>query len=485
MAILLFSCENENDVAIDFSDPIDVASGNTTIEVNNFTSFADISKGVVQRQWILPESTSILNSDGKDPSELDLIHLQFDAVGKYDVQLICEFLDPTVSLDTVFSVNVLDTITAAIEVKEIVSDYIEQTEDQIIMYENGAITFEDVSTGSPNRRTWSFPGGSPLQAGDISIEEDALVKNIIVSYQTIGVYDVELTSWRQFPDGEPSKVILKDFVKIIENIDPPTIQSIGETKEGVILLNYDFPLQHSDALTAHFTLTVNGSEAALAEVRLSELNPNTVEIIPVSKTPKDAVATLTYDGASDLRKENDVLVAAFNDQLITNYTPPNIADDTIYGFEDGGAGWTQSWQWDNLGLISFITDKAATGTYSMKMEATTDAKCRAYSRNANENELPNFQLEAGKNYTIEFKIWIDPSYTDTAITPALVSYSDWGQVGFWTSVVGLERGTWITINKELVKTISPSETGIYFMSFLFGKKGIVYIDDVKVYEVED
>ena len=47
------------------------------------------------------------------------------------------------------------------------------------------------------------------------------------------------------------------------------------------------------------------------------------------------------------------------------------------------------------------------------MEVDSDKKVRAYSRkNPNKGKLTgNFDLVAGKSITIEYKVWIDPSFT--------------------------------------------------------------------------
>ena len=51
-------------------------------------------------------------------------------------------------------------------------------------------------------------------------------------------------------------------------------------------------------------------------------------------------------------------------------------------------------------------------------------------------------------------------------------------------IEGLERGKWITINKELVKVWTVPATAEYFLSFRFNKKGVIYIDDVRIFEPE-
>ena len=42
----------------------------------------------------------------------------------------------------------------------------------------------------------------------------------------------------------------------------------------------------------------------------------------------------------------------------------------------------------------------------------------------------------------------------------------------------------ITINKELSKVWTVPVTAEYFLSFRFNKKGVIYIDDVRIFEPE-
>jgi len=375
--ITIIACQKDNEIPEhnNFSDAL-ATSGDKRIQRDDFASFADLSKGVTNRTWTIPESASIVNLEGRDPSEIEIIRVQFDELGQFEVNLKDEFMDSSVQLDTTFNVTVLDYIQTNFD-----GCFYEETPTQITMYEGGTITFQDVSQGSPNRRKWTFPGGDPSSAGGISIEEDDDVSTISVTYQTIGTYDVELISWRQYPEGIADTLRLQNYINVTENIGPI-----------------------------------------------------------------------------------------------------NIAAPCIYGFEDGGIGWENptAWDWDNQGAITYLSDNPATGQYSMKMEATSDARCRAFS-NASGSL---FDLDSEKSYTIEFKVWIDTNYTDTNIFPEVFKSGQWAGEGFWTSVNDLPRGEWVTVNKEAVKIWSPNESGQYFFSFRFQKIGVVYIDDIKIYEVE-
>jgi PBP1b-binding outer membrane lipoprotein LpoB len=480
IALVVVACQKDDAIPEynNFSDAL-ATSGDKRIQRSDFASFADLSKGVVDRLWTIPESASITNLDGRDPSQVELIQVQFDEPGQFEVNLKDEFINSAVVLDTTFNITVLDYIQTNFDVVSIDASFHEETPTQITMYEGSTITFQDVSQGSPNRRKWTFPGGDPSSAGGISIEEDDDVSSISVTYPTIGTYDVELISWRQYPEGIADTLRLQNYINVTENLEPPTIMSIIEDVEGVIDLKYNLPLQSSNDLTNHFEVLVDGSSVGVQNVSLDPNDNKIVKIIPLVNPNILSTASISYSGNGDLARTNDVPVAAFSNEVVTLHS---IANPEIYGFEDGGIGWENptAWDWDNEGAITYPSDNPATGQYSMKMETTANARCRAFS-NA---PASLFDLDSEKSYTIEFKVWIDTNYTDTNIFPEVFKSGQWAGEGFWTSVANLPRGEWITINKEAVKIWSPDVSGQYFFSFRFQKTGVVYIDDVKIYEVE-
>lgn len=477
--IVIISCQKDDSIPEynSFSDAL-ATSGDERIQRYDFASFADLSKGVTHRTWTIPESASIINLDGRDPSQVELIKVQFDEPGQFEVNLKDEFINSAVVLDTTFNVTVLDYVQTNFDVISVDSSFYEETPTQITMYEGGTITFQDISLGSPNRRKWTFQGGDPSSAGGISIEEDDDVSTISVTYPTIGTYDVELISWRQYPEGAADTLRLQNYISVTENLEPPTIMSIIEDVEGVIDLKYNLPLQSSDDLSNNFTYTIDGDNVEITSVVIDSNDNRVVKITPGVNPNLLSSATLSYNGNGDLARTNGVLVPAFSNEVVTLHS---IANPDIYGFEDGGIGWENpnAWDWDNQGTITYVSDNSATGQYSMKMEATTNNRCRAFS-NASGSL---FDLDSEKSYTIEFKVWIDTNYTDTNIFPEVFKSGQWAGEGFWTSVVSLPRGEWVTVNKEAVKIWSPAESGQYFFSFRFQKIGVIYIDDIKIYEV--
>ena len=481
--VSIIACEKEDsgDKYNNFSDPVATASGDMTIQRGDFTSFADLSKGVTKRTWTLPETASIINLEGRDPSEMEIIHVQFDTPGEFEVNLKNEFKDSSVKLDETFNVTVFDYIQTNFEVVSIDASFYEETPTQIDMYEGGTINFKDTSLGNPNRRKWLFPGGDPSSAGGISVDDDKDFKNIAVSYPTIGTYDVSLVSWRQYPEGSKDTLHLKDYINVIENIDPPTLTQITESDAGVLHLNYNLPLKLTADLIPHLTLTVDGIKTDILSAAINVDDNRIVDITTTENIKSTSVATLSYDNSQGvLVRVNDVVADSFTDQPVNLFVPLNLANSSIYGFEDGGAGWMAAS--DNVGEISFTDQKAASGNYSMRMEATADGK---WTRSWSWKEGSEFALKAGQKVTIEFKIWIDPSYTDGSIGPWITgTEAPYPGTQFWTGMSGLPRGEWITINKETAKVWTVTADGDYFIAFRFQKKGVIYIDDVKVFVPE-
>jgi hypothetical protein len=494
------SCEKDYDTpeANQFSDAVAVASGNKRIERGNVSSFADLSKGVTSRSWTIPASATITNMNGQTSdfinlgsakkysgTNLDLIHVRFDEPGNHEVNLKADFEVDSIMLDTTFNVTILDHIQTKLEILSIDSGFSEIKPDQITMYEGGTINFKDASLGTPNRRKWTLPGGEPSSAGGINIDKDELVKNISVSYPTIGTYDLTLVSWRQYPMGVKDTLHLKDYVNVVENIDPPSIKNISENESGVIHLIYDLPLKLTSDIVSNLALTVDGTAASIASATLNADDNRIVDITPSVNILNNQSAKLSYDGNGGLMRINDIMAPAFTDQIINLFLPQNLAGDEVFGFEDGGAGWSPPWAWDSKGTTSFPDDFAASGTYSLRMEVNTDAKVRAYSKkNVSKGKLTGeFNLEAGQNITLEYKVWIDPSFTSPGLQVELFRSSKWGaSVGFYSDVSSLPRGEWVTISLQGVKSWEVSHTEGYWMSIRYGTKGVIYIDDIKVYE---
>ena len=132
IALVVVACQKDDAIPEynNFSDAL-ATSGDKRIQRDDFASFADLSKGVTNRTWTIPESASIVNLEGRDPSEIEIIRVQFDELGQFEVNLKDEFMDSSVQLDTTFNVTVLDYVQTNFDVISIDSDFYEETPTQI------------------------------------------------------------------------------------------------------------------------------------------------------------------------------------------------------------------------------------------------------------------------------------------------------------------------------------------------------------------
>jgi len=63
LALGIFACKKEYiaPASTDFSDPAVSSSGTKTLEQGDTTSFVDLSKGVTNRTWAIPNGPNIIN----------------------------------------------------------------------------------------------------------------------------------------------------------------------------------------------------------------------------------------------------------------------------------------------------------------------------------------------------------------------------------------------------------------------------------------
>ncbi|MEM6344399.1 MAG: hypothetical protein AAF927_10990 [Bacteroidota bacterium] len=484
----------------DFSDAVAGASGENRIERGNSTSFIDISQGVVNRTWEIPESASIVNLEGKEPAELDIVFVQFDEPGLQTVRLISEFKDSNVKLDTTFEVTVLDYVDASIDVVNIDAGFFEETPTQIEMYEGGIITFADSSAGAPNRRQWFFEGADPAKAGGIDVTEDGLVQSIAVQYPEIGIYDVTLISWRQFPTGEPDTIVLEDYVNVIKNIDPPSIVNITEDEAGIIHLNYNLAMKMSGDLIPNFSLMVDDTMMTITEISINPADNRVIDITPAMDIDHISKVELSYDGNGDLSRVNDVAAEAFMDEVVSLNQPLNLL--AMAGidpsFENGSlAGWDPTIIAANANPIT----NNSGASVEIVPNGYNSNNAMVVHVNANQDlgvdEKNNFRIhtdylasplhfEAGKTYRLEFWYKVEGDglqevtaryHQGTGWPPALA--------GGWTGGASTDwKFRRITWNGPTPDEVLDGRLSLQFISKTNNQSAAVYYDNITLYALD-
>jgi len=195
-----FSCQPNDPPLNEFSD-VFIDWSPRTINVHDSVSIVDGSRGVKKRLWTLPGGgvADIIGSDNDATSTERILKTKFLKSGQYDIRLQDEFNDPSVTLDSLITITVLDYVSA-----KFVSDA--QTQNGILMIEAGkVINYTSVSTGSPEFYEWIFEGGVP---------QTATGSHPSVKYSQPGSYDVTLIAYRKQPKGSDT-IVVKDFIKVI------------------------------------------------------------------------------------------------------------------------------------------------------------------------------------------------------------------------------------------------------------------------------
>lgn len=501
IALGIFACEKEYvaPANTNFSDAAVSSSGTKTLERGDTTSFADLSKGVLNRTWTVPaDSAKIVNLDGRDPSELEIAHVQFDLPGLYKIGLKVEFEDSKLNLDTFFNVTVFDFVQTEIDIVDIQSSFFEQKATQIDMYEGGTITFADSSAGNPNRRLWKFQGGSPEEAGGISVDNDKEFVSVDVTYPEIGTYDVQLITWRQFPEGEPDTVLLEDYVNVVENIDPPSILGIEENGDGVIQVLYNLSMKATGDLTPNFALMVDDTLTAIANIEIDSDNDRVLNVTPaVNLSHRTNSTELSYDGNGGLTRLNDIPAEAFS-QSIAIYQPPNLLEMAGFDptFESGDlSGWNPelvqlngnnsgaSFEWASEGF------DGSNGALLVNINQFEDI---------GEGEKNNFRIttlfeeyglnfEEGKTYRFEFMYKVEGGNV-AEMTSRVHEGGGWGPApgGGWTSGNDTDwKFRQINWGAAMPNDFTNGRLSIQFIGKSNNTASRVLFDNMHIYAVED
>ena len=140
LSILCFihACTPEEIEMNDISD-IFITWSPLSIHVNDSVSLGDGSRGEVWRKWTFPEGgvCKIIGTNELTSSER-VVHGIFYAPGLYDVRLQAEFNDPSIQLDSLITVTVLEISAVKLE-----SDYL--TSDK-----NSGMDLGDMTLMKPN-----------------------------------------------------------------------------------------------------------------------------------------------------------------------------------------------------------------------------------------------------------------------------------------------------------------------------------------------
>ncbi|MDR1557044.1 MAG: hypothetical protein LBS88_08455 [Tannerellaceae bacterium] len=198
--LILFACQPEEIKMNEFSY-VFVTWSPLLINVGGEVDLADGSRGVKSRLWTFPVGggVDILNSGNDVTSTERIVYAVFHNPGVYGIRLQAEFNDPTVTLDSIITVTVIDNVAA-----QFISDAPEQGNQRVVIV-GTTVNYSSVSTGYPDSYIWTFEGAEPSTATG---------QTPSVKYNYPGVWDVTLISYRNKPLGRDT-VYVKNYITVL------------------------------------------------------------------------------------------------------------------------------------------------------------------------------------------------------------------------------------------------------------------------------
>ncbi|ANQ51563.1 hypothetical protein MY04_4221 [Flammeovirga sp. MY04] len=393
-AAALTSCQKDDVVPHgDFQDVAIFSSyqGQITVEVNNQIAIADGSKGYSSRKWSIPAPNYFINNNDSVLDE-ETAYVKFMEVGDVPLKIEWQFPDSTGirDHDSLFIVNVLDTITTKLAVTKVEGNY--SVKDGKYVIEAGSIVImTDTSSGSPDTFEWLLEG-----------EDESLdTKTIEVQYKKLGKFDVGLVSSRVEPFGRPDSLVMVDFIEVIPSTLPVLMTEANEISlPGVVQLQFSREMNVVDETQiAAFNVKVNGTDdAVIKSIQLNPADASIIELHLEQDLLNSQTATVSYDASVGTVESSDfVALETFTDETVNIYLLNLLTVNT--NFEDGTiTPFGEPYNINGNTYLSNISTDAQSGSNSMmaKMDASTNSQIA--------QNTGFFKIEKGKTYAFEF--WV-------------------------------------------------------------------------------
>lgn len=448
------------------------------IGINDFISFSDLSQNATSHTWKIPEGSFFIKGDiSNSDTDLDkyiigdqtessekTVHVLFKKGGIYPVRLYNTFNDSVpfaekvgdiYVLDTTFMVDVYDTIVAQAMIRK---DGVEIPfgNDTIYLEAGSFLEFVDLSTvGRPNSRTWQIIGES-----NTITSTDSVAK---IMFRKLGNYTVSFQSSRvgQNMPGDWDDLQIPNPIKVIKSTQPFILYgNIYEEEDQSIKVPFTGEFEPFTNKEEFFTVMVNGVEFPILSVQPDQNDFSTLSIILKDRIYRSDSILISYSGGELISTDGRPAESFENVKVVMHDI--NMLSEAVYGFEDGGASWSYL---EGTAEYEFTTEKAYSGDYSLKIVVSNNDNVKVQC------DKGLFDLEEGKTYDIQYKTWIDPSSTGSALNVWMLP--TWNpQLLLW--IPDIEKGKWVTVKHEY--TAGPGRTDQFLMVHPY-ENGTYYFDD--------
>lgn len=375
-------------------------------------------------------------------------------------------------IDTTFVVDVYDTIVPKIRVEQkgVVRNHLSATDTIFVEAGDTLEFFDETTTGRPDDWQWNI-------AGSTSFEQSP---SIVL--KKLGVFPENTVIMRragQNIPGDYERFEIPVPIRVIPSSQPfQLFGAITELENQLIQIPFNgefapfvdqeqyFNVTLNGTPNTNFTISINPDDATILDLQFGETIYRSDEII------------ISYDGSGTLESTDTRSPEPFTETV--NMFQHEVI---VYDFEDGGVNWTA--HSGNLAttVIEPSTEVAASGSYSLKVDAAASGNWSAF-----ENRIDQYSLEAGVTYQIEYKIY--------KVAGAVINMNGpWiqedGQAGggfgnqFWNNTVaGAPADTWVTVSPG-GRWAANKTADVFEIYIRHNGQGILYFDDIRVLEADE
>lgn len=530
----LMTCKDKYEAPTNEPSVIYVTTGygtsNPLVQINGSESFADLSQGVVSRQWTFPggDVTDVTTSAEKN------VFSTWTKTGTYNVDLTINFQDnpwswvdsaaiATKTVDTTFVVTVVDSVDAVLQAFYIKEDGSDSTELDLTsgalnkLMAGESVRFKQSSIGAPNTFEYIVEGASP--SSEINNDPDAVVD---IKYKRLGNYDLTFEASRPKPFG--SDVIeLTNYLEVIPSTKPVLIETISRYSPTSLYIAFTRSMADPSAEAGNFTVRAKNvvkdaiglpvpfdQELPIISAELGDGEEDNYVIINLGDEIYNSDSIFVSYTPGSLMSADGVAVESFSEELLT-WVIPNIAEQ--YGDMEDELDWftgaiLADAQTNIITPAEWTSERAYSGNMSVKMKslgtiAQDKTWCEVIAK-ANYTDRADweydrdyrFTLKDEATYRVSYMLYIesfDPP-TDGGWTEfSVYTWPKGGKINTWeirdpsdplawNGKPDFKTGEWVHVQGK--STINLSGEG--FVALYFRTIGAVtcYVDDFVVEEVE-
>jgi len=341
--------------------------------------------------------------------------------------------------------STVETKTAYITVNNvIVLPLAEFTADNTTINEGESVQFTDLSTHA-TAWSWTFHGGTPAGSTE---------QNPLVSYDTPGIYTVELTVTNA--DGSDTD-IKKDYIYVIDLLFPPEADFTANNTsitEGETVEFYDL----SSNNPASWSWSFEGGSPAVSSEQNPFVSYATAGSYNVTLTVSNA------DGSDTEIKYEYINVSAAPTQQTLSFTD----------FESGWGIWTPG---GNNSLLYTGGTYAWSGNNAANIKGKPNIRSSFFLTDGVDVHTPGYVQIDISFYFIAIGMEADKSFQ--------VQYFDgltWHTVANLTSGIHFYNNQFYIANVSILEQnyVFPTNMNIRFMCYATDRRDDVYIDDITI-----